>query len=215
MSVAFTAALSQDLVVVPGDPACTRAAQLERDWTCFRARGDQYLGTPLVGSVDGRVDGGVALGPTRALVGAELAFERFAVGARLGWALRGLGPAANGQERVIPLSGELLARVRLVQLGIVRVDLLSTLGLRVVDARRTVVVREDPAAAPSLYQLDNPPTQKVDAYKRLGTSFVSLGPAVTVALGGHLAVRGELAVTWLWPSTGWAFGPTVGLVVTP
>lgn len=212
MSVDLSLALAQDVAFVSSDAPCSRADQLDGGWSCFRARGDQYHGTPTRGT---RLPSGPASGPTRLLVGLELPFDSFALGARVGWAFAGMGPAADGQERALSVGVELTGRVRLTTAGAFRLDLLGLAGSRMLDAYAKVKVTEDRSVPPSLYQRDNPDTQSLDAYKRLGTGFVGVGLAGTYALARWSALRLELPLSYFFPTSGVALTPALSWVVTP
>ncbi len=212
MSVDLSAALAQDIAFVSSDAPCSRAAQLDGGFSCFRSKGDQYHGTPTSGT---RLPTGPASGPTRLMVGVELPFEAIAIGARLGWAFRGIAPASDGQEHALSVGVELTGRVRLATTGAFRLDLLGLTGTRLLDAHATVTVTEDRSVPPSAYQLDNPDRQKLDGYKRLGMGFFGFGLAGTYALATWSAVRLELPVSYFFPTSGVAVTPTLALVVTP
>lgn len=211
MSVAYSVAVSQDVAFVQSDKPCSRDAQLNEGWSCFRAQGDQYHGTPI-GS---RLPSGPASGPTRLLVGVELPLDLVTLGARLGWAFRGIAPASDGQEHSIPFSGELGARVRLLSSGPFRLEVLAMIGARQLDAYAKVKVNEDRSVPPSIYQLDNPDAQTLAAYKRLGTGYVGAGLGASFLLTRGAALRFELPLSYNFPSTGLALSPTIGLSVTP
>jgi len=227
MSVDLSLAVAQDIGFVSSDKPCSRDAQLNDGWTCFRAQGDQYHGTPT-GS---RLPAGAALGPTRLLLGLELPFDAIdskgesagvlparwpiVIGARFGWAFRGIAPPSDGQEHAFPVGGELTARVKLTASSSFRLDLLAVTGVRLLDAYAKIKVTEDRSVPPSVYQLDNPDKQTLDGYKRMGTGFVGAGLAATFTLAKWSALRFELPVSVFFPSSGVAVTPAMALVVTP
>lgn len=212
MSVDLSAALAQDIAFVSSDAPCSRSAQLDGGWSCFRPQGDQYHGTPTSGT---RLPSGPASGPTRLMIGLELPFDSIAIGARLGWAFRGIAPASDGQERALSVGAELTARVRLTTSGAFRLDLLGVAGTRLLDAHASITVSEDRSVPPSAYQLDNPDKQTLDGYKRFGMGFFGAGLAGTYALSTWSAVRFELPVSYFFPTSGVALTPTLAFVVTP
>jgi hypothetical protein len=211
MSVDLSVAVAQDIGFVSSDRPCSRDSQLSGGWSCFRARGDQYHGTPS----GGRLPAGPAAGPTRLLVGVELPFDAIAVGARLGWAFRGIAPPSDGQHHALPFGGELTVRLKLAAWSTFRLDLLGLVGARLLDAHATIGVTEDRSVPPSSYQLDNPDQQTLDGYRRMGTGFFGAGLAATFTLASWSALRFELPVSTFFPSPGVALSPAMAWVVTP
>ncbi|MBL8714768.1 MAG: hypothetical protein JNL79_02165 [Myxococcales bacterium] len=209
MTPELALALEQDLALVGADSPCSKAGQLDQGWSCFRARGDQYHGTPT-GS---RLPSQVALGTTRLVATTDFWLGGFALGARLGWAFRGVGPVSDGAEHVIPVDAALRARVALSRSSTLRIELLGVFGLRQLDARATVKVNEDRSVPPSVYQLDNPDKQSLDAYKRLGLGYVAVGLGVTFRLGEATALRFELPLSVSFPTSGVAVSPSAAFVV--
>lgn len=212
MSVDLSVALSQDIGFVSADKPCTKNSQIADGWTCFRPQGDQYHGTPAPGTT---LPSGGAAGPTRLLVGLELPFDAIVLGARFGWAFRGIAPPADGQDHARSIGGEVTARLRLAGSSGFRLDLLGLVGARILDAHATVNVTEDRSVPPSTYQLDNPDHQTLDAYKRMGTGFVGIGLAATVPVASWSSLRLELPISLYFPSSGTAVSPTLVWVVTP
>ena len=203
-------AIEQDFGVVSGSHVCAKEAQLSGGWSCFRPRGDQYHGT----ATDKKLPTVVAIGTTRLVAAADYDFDGFTLGARVGWAFRGLGPTSDAETPVIPV--DVAARARLVLLrSPVRVDLLAVFGMRQVDLRVKQSIIEDRSVPPSAYQLDNPDQQTLMAFKRLGFGFVGVGPSVSYPLGPRSALRFELPLSLSFPSTGFAFSPSLAWVVTP
>lgn len=209
MTADLALAFEQDLAFVSAENPCSKDGQLEQGWSCFRPRGDQYHGTPT-GS---RLPGQAALGTTRLVATTDFWFGAFAVGARLGWAFRGVGPVSDGAEHVIPVDAALRARVAVSTTTSLRVELLGAIGLRQLDAHATVKVTEDRRVPPSVYQLDNPDKQSLDAYKRIGLGYVAIGIGFTFALGEATALRFELPLSVSFPSSGVAISPSAAFVV--
>lgn len=210
MTAELALAFEQDLAFVSAENPCSKDGQLDQGWSCFRPRGDQYHGTPT-GS---RLPGQVALGTTRLVASTDFWFGGFALGARLGWAFRGAGPASDGARRIVPIDGAVRARVALSTSPTLRVELLGAVGIRELDAHATVKVTEDRSVPPSVYQLDNPDKQSLDAYKRLGLGYVAVGLGVTFTLGEATALRFELPLSFSLPSGGVAVSPSAAFVVT-
>ena len=211
MSFDLSASVAQDVAFVASDAPCSPTDQLEGGWSCFRGRGDQYHGTPAPGT---RLPSGPASGPTRLLIGVEVPFEAWTLGARVGWAFRGLGPASDGQHDARTASIEALGRVHLTTSGSFRLDLLGVVGWRRLDAHASVTVTEDRSVPPSLYQRDNPDRQTLDAYKRLGMGAIGVGLAATYVAATWSALRLEVPVSAFFPTSGVAVTPTASWVVT-
>ena len=90
------AALTQDMPFVSGDDVCSKQQQLEGGFTCFRASGSQYHGTPVPGQND-RLNPGFVVGTTRVELGVDYALgDPVTLGARVGYVLRGGGPDQLG-----------------------------------------------------------------------------------------------------------------------
>jgi hypothetical protein len=210
MSISLDLGLAQDLAYVASDAPCTQESQLHGGWSCFRARGDQYHGNPR----GGRVPGGIAIGTTRLLLGAELDLDSVAFGARASWSFRGLGPPSDGMDRILPFGGELFVRIALSSSSTFRLDFLGMAGARVLDVHATEKIAEDTSVPPPAYQLDNPDTQTLDAYKRMGTGFVGAGLAASFTVANGHAIRAELPISVFFPSSGVAFSPTLAWVVS-
>jgi hypothetical protein len=205
-----TAALSQDVAVVGHVSPCSREGQLSDGWSCFRARGDQYHGSPT----NSRLPTSLAAGNTRLLLGVELPFGPIAIGARVGWAFRGVAPPSDGQDRALPFGFELTGRARLAKRRGVQLDALLIGGVRVLDAYAKLHVIEDSRQPVSAYQLDNPERQTLDGYRRMGTGFIGVGLAASFAVAKWSALRVELPFSYFFPTTGFAISPNLTWVVT-
>jgi hypothetical protein len=86
-------------------------------------------------------------------------------------------------------------------------------GMAQVDSTIGVTVAENQAVPPPPNQPDNPPTQTLDAYKKMGSGFVELGAGGYVAVGQRHGVVLELGVMRLFPSAGTAMGLSLGYVL--
>lgn len=210
MSADLAVMVEQDLGPVSGASPCSKSGQLDDGWSCFRARGDQYHGTPT-GS---RLPLAVGLGTTRLAVTTDLWFGAVALGARLGWAFRGTSPASDGRGTPVPVDLGLRARVVLARSGSLAIELLGVVGFRELDLHAKINVAEDRSVPPSIYQLDNPDKQSLDAYKRLGRGYAAIGVGLRIGLGAATALRFELPLSLSFPTVGVAVSPSIALVVT-
>lgn len=209
MSADLAVMVEQDLGPVSGEAPCSKDGQLSDGWSCFRARGDQYHGTPT-GS---RLPLALGLGTTRLAVTTDFWLGTVALGARLGWAFRGVSPASDGRGTPIPVDVGLRGRVVLSRGGSLALDLLAVVGFRELDLHAKVNVAEDRSVPPSIYQLDNPDKQSLDAYKRLGRGYAGIGLSATVGLGETTALRLELPLSLSFPTAGLALSPSAAFVV--
>ncbi len=208
------ATLTQDVPFAGGDDVCSKQQQLEGGFTCFRASGSQYHGTPVAGQND-RLNPGLLLGTTRVELGADYALgDAILLGARAGFVLRGGGARADGGRPFIPLSAEL--HLSYWVLGPahrpdgVQPYFLAKVGAAEIDGAFKVTVIEDQSAPPPPNQPDNPPSQELDAYKRMGAGFAGGGAGLFLPAGATNGPSLELAVVQLFPSTGTALTLSLG-----
>ncbi len=95
-------ALQQDLALVSGSDVCTKDSQLTEDFACFRASGSQYHGTPQLGVRDD-VAPGLLIATTRLKLTVDYALaDSVTAGLRVGYVLRGGGPAPDGGKKFMP-----------------------------------------------------------------------------------------------------------------
>lgn len=211
--------LDQDLAFVGGDDVCSPQSQIEKGFSCFRQDGVQYHGTPLPGQ-GGHIGSGLALATTRLLLGTDLVLgSRFSVGLRLGYVLQGRAPQSDGGKRFFPLHAEARLAYYFSKDGMNGGGLVPFVfaagGLAQVDVKKSVPVLENRNVAPPPSQIDNPPGQRLDAWKKEGMSFAGLGGGVYWELGHHNGILADLKLMQLFPSSGTAasleLGYTLGL----
>jgi hypothetical protein len=208
------AQLSQDAPLVSGDDVCSRASQLDAGFACFRASGSQYHGTPITGAED-KVAPGLVPGTTRLTLSADYTLDGpLSLGLRLGYVLRGGGPTPDGGKKFMPYHVEARAAYwlngRAYQASGLQPFVFAAGGLAQVDASIQVNVYEDPNTPPPPNQPDNPPRQRLDAYKKMGSGFLGAGAGVYLPLSAHSGPSLELAALGMFPSTGTDLRLTLG-----
>ena len=204
----------QDAQVATGSDICSQSGQLDGGYSCFREQGSQYLGTPSEGA--GGSAGGFALATTRALAGADVAIsDAFSIGARVGYVVRGGGPKPAGGSAFLPLhaEGRLAYWFGGPVYGASGIGpfAFAAGGVGQVDSHSDVTVREDPNAPRPTAQLDNPPTQHLDAWKKSGVGFGGLGAGIYFPLGRAQGILTEARGSLLFPTPGFAFGASLGV----
>jgi hypothetical protein len=217
-SVWLGLALQQDAAIAGGTDVCTRDAQLNNGFSCFRQSGSQYHGTPIMG-VNDSVGSGLLLATTRFVLGGDLLVaDDLALGVRAGWAFRGGGPTPDGGKAFKPYSADLrlsyfVSGPAFSPDGFSPYVFLAG-GVMQVDAKIGVDVVEDPNVPPPPNQPDNPPSQHLDAYKKMGFSFAGAGLGAYLPASAANGARFELGLAGLFPSSGlaaflsagWVFG---------
>ncbi len=206
--------LEQDLAVVGGTDVCSPQSQLDKGFSCFRQDGVQYHGTPVQGAGD-HIGGGLAPATTRLLLGSELMLgQRFSVGIRLGYVLRGGGPQPDGGRRFLPLHAEARVSYFLSSGGMNGGGFVPFVflggGIAQVDVNKSVPVLENRNVPPPANQIDNPPAQMLDAWKKSGAAFAALGGGVYWELGHDNGVLADLKLMQLFPSSGTAVSLSLG-----
>lgn len=211
----FGIGLSQDLAFVSGSDVCAEQSQLHDGFSCFRKNGSQYHGTPQKGRGDSV--GGVDIATTRAVVTFDVVVaEPFTLGTRLGYTLRGGSPRPDGGSAYLPWLAEVHAAYWFPRAFGPRLSPYVTLaaGFAEVDASSTVKVFEA-SVPPPPSQLDNPPTQTLDAWKKTGLSFMAVGGGVYVPVMAHSGMTLEARLLLLFPDAGVAPELTVGYAFGP
>jgi hypothetical protein len=206
--------VEQDAGFVGGSNVCTVSSQVNDGFACFRANGSQYHGNPIVGREDS-IGSGLTFATTRVLVGGEyLLGTHFTIGLRLGYVLRGGGPKPDGGKGFLPVHAE--ARVGYF----VRKDGFNASGfnpyfflsggLGQIDSKNQVAVFED-TTRPSTQA--NPPGQPLDAWRKMGTSFVGPGVGAYYALSEKTGLTAELRYLLLFPTSGSAMSFSLGFAL--
>src|SRR6185437_7779022 len=182
----FSLSVQQDLAIVgAGTSVCNEANQTTGSYSCFRAAGSQYHGNPLDYPGD-NVNGGLAPATTRLRIGYDrVIVAGLVIGVRLGYVLRGLGPRADGGNAPLPFDAE----GRLAYWF--RDDVFSNAGARPfifvaggaaqVDSPFNVTVHEDTSKPPPPSQTDNPSSQQLTAYRRMGQGWAGGGAGLMYA----------------------------------
>lgn len=197
--------LAQDMAWVGGADVCTEKSQLQLDWACFRQSGSQYHGTPVEGAED-NIGAGFSLATARVLFGADVTpFSGISAGVRVGYAFRG-GPRPDGGDAFLPVHLELRAAWWPLgpawQEGKLQPYFLVSGGLAEIDAHGTVTVHEDRSVLPPAAQLDNPDTQTLDVWKKLGRGFASGGIGAYYGFDSTGGVFADVRAMVMFPSSG-------------
>ncbi|MBX3211315.1 MAG: hypothetical protein KF850_04720 [Labilithrix sp.] len=197
----------QDFAWVDGDRVCSPEVQRAGDFSCFRANGTQYLGTPR--PEDAARVSGASIATTRVLATYQhFLGAHWAAAATAGVVLRGGGPRSVGRDAQPFLPFHLEGQVSWWPTGAPArgegpaAFVLLGGGLAQVDSKLSLTVREDPTAAPPPSQLDNPERQTLDVYKKTGTGFAAVGGGVAAATSRSLIWRFALEATAAFPAFG-------------
>ncbi len=89
----------------------------------------------------------------------------------------------------------------------------AEIGFAQADTHTTTVVHEDSRKAPSASQLDNPPTQTLDVYRRMGQGFAGAGLGLMLAPRSDLAFLVELRAMQLFPTLGTVIAPNASFAL--
>jgi hypothetical protein len=209
----FSVELSQGAGLVMEQGACSVASQENEGYACFRQRdGAIYRGRPVYS------DEGLAAGvaPTRVLISYErLLFYNTSLAARLGYAFAGSGPTLPGAREYVPFSAELVARYWLGSDPFARRRLRSYvllgMGAGEFDVAFDAHVREDPDAPYT--QAGNDLEQELEAWRRAGDGFVSLGVGATYSVSDALAPLLELSASQTFPYGALVVSGNIGIKV--
>lgn len=221
-----------DLAIVGGDDVCTQKSQDEEGFACFyKGTEDQYRFDPQPGKAN-KISTGIAPATARVM----LSFDRvitpnITIGARAGYAFGG-GPAAGANKDVkfLPYHGELRVAYWLgkdvfakkgirpyfhIGGGVAQVD--AKLPVTIVDcsANGTITAGNPQynacaGATPNAPALG--PTAELDAYKKLGQSFVTLGGGAVYALNPNSGIQLNLNIMQMLPTSGQVIEPSLGYV---
>ncbi|MBX3225406.1 MAG: hypothetical protein KF795_33180 [Labilithrix sp.] len=208
--------LRQDFAWIEGDRVCSPEVQRAGDFSCFRANGTQYLGTPR--PEDAARAAGVSAATTRLLATYQhFLGTRWAVAATAGVVLRGGGPRAVGSAARAFLPFHLEGQISWWPSGApargrgLAPFALAGVGVAQIDSRFTLAVREDPSAPPPPSQLDNPERQSLDVYKKAGTGFGAIGGGLAGAAGRSSIWRVAVEATASFPAFGLGAALEAGL----
>jgi hypothetical protein len=234
----FGLQLAADVGFIGGSNVCTSA---DRDFDCYTAGAHSPYPAALPASVAASagepgdpypgtgIGTGAALGTWRLLVSYEHPLiEQVSIGARLGYAWGG-APTSAGAKSFLPIhaEGRLSYWLRGLSADGVRPYLHLGGGFAQVDVHKSgVTVRDcsevperlaflDCISAKNAYDSANRPdlpTKKLDAYRKLGHAFVTVGGGALFGLGGETALQLNLNAMLLLPATGFVLEPSVGLV---
>lgn len=209
--------VEQDFSWLDGSTPCSPESQQNGSFACFRANGSQYLGTPRRGDRS-RVGPGFLPSTTRVLVGyTHFLTSSFALGGRVGFAVRGGSPRSVGEDAraFLPVHLEMQATWSPPLLasshGGFRGLILASGGVAQFDGHARLDVREDPSVPPPASQLDNPASQSLDVYRKSGIGFGALGVGFVARIYrdwlGRVALQGIAS----FPSTGYALALEAGI----
>jgi hypothetical protein len=207
--------LIQDVLFVSGSDVCSQKSQIESGYTCLRASGSQYHGTPLP-----RRGGDITFTPAFATTRVSLSSYiplggSFSGGLRMAYAFAGQGPQADGGKQFVFYQAEAIGAYWLTGDAFSTKHLGAFLqlsgGVAEIDGSAKVTVTETPTifqtpggVVPPASQLDNPPTQTLDAYKKTGSGFASAGIGTFLPFGSASGLLADLRFSVLLPTTGFA-----------
>jgi hypothetical protein len=196
------------------------------DYYCFNQGTDIYYfqgGSDLYTSAEGPNVGdklespGLTLATTRVMITFDRAVtNNISLGARVGFAFRG-GPQAPGGNAFVPIHAEVRGTLWFGSGVFNKVGLRPFLfaggGLAQVDAKETVpVVAKQPVDPndPSKGLITPPPTPNLDAWRKTGLSFVSLGFGTGYAFTPRFQLLAEVKVMQLLGAAGTAGSAQLG-----
>jgi hypothetical protein len=197
--------LAQDAAFVSGNQVCTKQSQLEGGFSCFRESGTQYHGAPLPGE-GGTIGSGPVLATTRVYLASDIRLvDELTLGLRVGYAIAGQGLRPDGGKSFFPMHAEVRGQYWLSEMAFpasVAAFLVISGGAAQIDGRKDAHVIEDRSVPPPPTQLDNSDEQTLDAYKKMGLSFVALGAGVFLPFAEQHGVLCDLKAMALFPDTG-------------
>lgn len=205
----------QDVLFVAGSDVCTQKSQIDSGFTCLRASGSQYHGTPLP-----KKGGDASFTPAFASTRVSLATYiplggPLSAGLRMAYAFAGQGPQADGGKKYIFYQAEALGAYWLTGRAFSTKQIGAFLqlsgGIAEIDGSTKVTVNETPTVfqspggvVPPSSQLDNPPTQTLDAWKKTGSGFVSAGIGTFLPFGAASGLLADLRFSVMLPTSGLA-----------
>jgi hypothetical protein len=221
--------VAYDLAIVGGTDVCSKASQENEGFACFeQGTENQFNADPQPGQAN-KISTGMAPATLRFLLSFDRAITaNIMAGARLGYAING-GPAAgeNGETKFLPFHAEIRGSYWFGKSPLSRKGLRPYVflggGLAQVDAKLpvTVVDCSKPVAGSNPQTCANPPagntailgeTKSLDAYKKLGQSFIALGGGAVYALTPNSGLQLNLNIMFMLPTTGQVIEPSLGYV---
>ncbi len=223
--------VAQDLAIVGGDDVCSQTSQKDNGFACFyQDTENQYNFDPQPSRAN-KISTGIAPATTRIMLSYDRVLGRnLTLGARLGYAIGG-GPSA-GDKKFLPFHGEVrvgywFGKEPFAKKGI-RPYIAGGVGIAQVDAKLPVTVVDcalDPngnsqvgTTAYTTCATDQGSgailgkEQKLDAFKKLGQSFINIGGGAMYALSPNSGIQLNLNVMFMLPTSGTVIEPSLGYV---
>jgi hypothetical protein len=141
------------------------------------------------------------------------------LGVRLGYVLRGGGPRADGADTHPFLPFHIEGRLAywfgsdVFSTNGFRPFIFASAGAAQVDTRFSVVVHEDPTIPPPPSQIDNPPAQALDAYRRMGQGFAGGGLGLMYAFTPGAGIVLDAKYLRMFPTPGNVLSPELGFAL--
>ncbi len=227
-----------DLALMGGDDVCSQASQADEGYACFyEGTEEQYNFHPQPGRANA-ITTGIAPATVRVMLSFDRAFTpNITVGARLGYAFNG-GPPSGSPDPVdfMPFHAEVRGTYFLGKDPLAKKGLRPYVhiggGLAQVDAKLPVTIVDcaTPEGQPSVKPPNGPadpddyascasggPTSpkqvtSLDAYKKLGQQFVTIGGGAVYALTPNSGFQLNLNLQYMLPTTGVVVQPSVGYI---
>jgi hypothetical protein len=196
--------LIQDFAFLSGKDVCSKSSQVSGGYTCIRASGSQYHGTPVVGA-GGKLSG-LSIASTRVTLASYFPIGKFSGGLRVGYVFLGQGPQPDGGKKFLAFHGELQGAYWFTSHAFsthsVGVFLEVAGGIAEIDGKSKVTVVENQSVPPPVGQLNNPPVQTLDAYQKSGSGFIGGGPGVFLPFGRAAGLLADLRLSGSFPNAG-------------
>ncbi len=211
-----------DMAIIGGTDVCSVDSQANSGYACFYTdgpeSGTQYAGVPEPGRADS-ITTGFSLATARVMLSYDRAITpNIMLGARLGYAFNG-GPDSNGKS-FLPFHAEArlsywIGKNVLAKKGLRPYVALGG-GMAQVDAKLPVTIVDCPLTddacvngAPG----QNTGTQRsLDAYKKLGQSFITIGGGAMYALTPNSGLQLNVNIMFMLPTSGQVIEPSLGYV---
>jgi hypothetical protein len=203
-----------DFAIVGGDEVCSKDSQDNKGFACFYpGTENQYSNVPQKGKADK-----IATGFSPATARVMLSFDRVltpnvTLGARFGYAFGGGPPAGKNKDvKFLPFHAEVRVGYWIGQDVFAKKGIRPYLGvgggMAQVDAKLPVTVID---CGPQGTACGTAP-QQLDAYKKLGQSFVALHGGAMYALSQNGGFLLNLNLMYMLPTTGQVIEPSIGYV---